>query len=169
MKTLSMDDFDNLYRQYGPMVLRRCRFILKDEEKAVDAMQDVFVRIIEHKDKMTEVCSSLFYTTATRVCLNKIRSDKLRSGPQFDLIAETIEDTASSMQEETVNTNLLLETIFSERDSKDREIATLHYVDGYTLEETAVMVNMSVSGIRKRLGKLKKEAGEKYAVSNENC
>jgi RNA polymerase sigma-70 factor (ECF subfamily) len=38
MKTLSMDDFDNLYRQYGPMVLRRCRFILKNEEKALDAM-----------------------------------------------------------------------------------------------------------------------------------
>ena len=34
MKTLSMNDFDELYRQFGPMVLRRCRFLLKDEEKA---------------------------------------------------------------------------------------------------------------------------------------
>ena len=85
MKTLSMDDFDNLYRQYGPMVLRRCRFILKNEDKALDAMQDVFVRLIERKEKISNVCSSLLYTMATNVCLNKIRSDKLRNGPEFKM------------------------------------------------------------------------------------
>ena len=93
MKTLSMDDFENLYRQYGPMVLRRCRFILKNEEKALDAMQDTFVRLIERKEKITNVCSSLLYTMATNVCLNKIRSDKLRAGPEFDVIAEIIDPT----------------------------------------------------------------------------
>ena len=76
MKTVSMDDFDSLYRTFGPMVLRRCRFLLKDEEKALDAMQDVFVRIIERKSRLQSVCASLFYVTATRVCLNKIRADK---------------------------------------------------------------------------------------------
>ena len=35
MKTLSFNDFDSLYRQYGPMVLRRCRALLKNEEKAL--------------------------------------------------------------------------------------------------------------------------------------
>ena len=30
--------FGQLYQKFGPMVLRRCRFILKDEEKALDAM-----------------------------------------------------------------------------------------------------------------------------------
>ena len=52
MKTVSMDDFDSLYRTFGPMVLRRCRFLLKDEEKALDAMQDVFVReVFEHLNR----------------------------------------------------------------------------------------------------------------------
>ena len=137
MKTLSMDDFENLYRQYGPMVLRRCRFILKNEEKALDAMQDTFVRLIERKEKITNVCSSLLYTMATNVCLNKIRSDKLRAGPEFDVIAEIIEDTASAEGTEQIETSILLDCIFSERDTKDRQIAILHYVDGYTLEETS--------------------------------
>lgn len=155
---ISNQDFDNLYRQYGPMVLRRCRFLLKDEDKALDAMQDVFMRLFERKHLLSEVCSSLFFTTATRVCLNKIRSDKYRSGPQFDLIAATIEDNTSSMQEEKINISMLLDYIFSDRDSKDKEIAILHYVDGYTLEETAERMKMSVSGIRKRLASLKKHA-----------
>ena len=161
MKTLSMDDFDNLYRQYGPMVLRRCRFILKNEDKALDAMQDVFVRLIERKEKISNVCSSLLYTMATNVCLNKIRSDKLRNGHEFDVIAEIVEDSASAEGTEKIETSILLDCIFSDRDTKDRQIAILHYVDGYTLEETSKKMKMSVSGIRKRLEKLKEYATAK--------
>ena len=161
MKTLSMDDFDNLYRQYGPMVLRRCRFILKNEEKALDAMQDVFVRLIERKEKINNVCSSLLYTMATNICLNKIRSDKLRNGPEFDVIAEIVEDSKSAEGTEKIETSILLDCIFSDRDNKDRQIAILHYVDGYTLEETSQKMKMSVSGIRKRLDKLKDYATAK--------
>lgn len=164
-KTLSMEDFDSLYRQYGPMVLRRCRYLLKNEEKALDAMQDVFVRLIERKEKISNVCSSLLFTMATNVCLNKLRADKLRSGPEFDVIAEMVEDINSSTGEQEIETTLLLECIFSERDSKDRQIAILHYVDGYTLEETASLTGMSVSGVRKRLNKLKEYAGGKYGYS----
>lgn len=155
---ISKEEFERIYRQYGPMVLRRCRFILKDEEKALDAMQDVFTRLLEHKDLLTEVCSSFFYTAATRVCLNTIRSDKYRSGPEFEVIAATVEDNMAAMQEEVTNVSLLLDCIFSQRDSKDKEIAILHYVDGYTLEETAKQMKMSVSGIRKRIAMLKKES-----------
>ena len=155
-----MEDFDSLYRKFGPMVLRRCRFLLKNEEKALDAMQDVFVRLIERKERITDVCSSLLYTMATNVCLNKIRSDKLRSGPEFEVIAEIVEDSTTSLTEQKIETSILLDCIFSERDSKDRQIAILHYVDGYTLEETAEITKMSVSGIRKRLNKLREYAGD---------
>lgn len=137
------------------MVLRRCRALLKDEEKALDAMQDVFVRIIESECKIKEVCSSLFYVTATRICLNKIRSDKLRSGPDFDLISETIADDFSETEREKIEAGMILENIFAGRDKKDSLIAVLHFVDGLTLEETAEQVGMSVSGVRKRISELK--------------
>ena len=155
---VTLESFDDLYREYGPMVLRRCRFLLKDEEKAVDAMQDVFVRIIEYRTKLSSVCSSLFYTTASHVCLNKIRGDNIRRGPAFDDLAEVIGDNASEMMEDVVDSKLLLETIFDGTKDKTREMAELHYVDGYTLEETAQKMHMSVSGVRKRLAVLKEKA-----------
>ncbi len=159
MKTVTMNDFDSLYRQYGPMVLRRCKFLLKDEDKAVDAMQDVFVRIIERREKITSLCSSFFYTVATRVCLNRIRSDKLRSGPDFEAVSMTIEDNASQLDEEKVDAGMILDCIFSDmKDEKSRQIAVLHFVDGYTLQETAAAMKMSVSGVRKRLDGLKAKA-----------
>lgn len=161
---LSSTDFDSLYRQFGPMVLRRCRFLLKDEEKAVDAMQDTFVRVLENKGRVTEVCSSYFFTIATRICLNKIRSDKYRMAASIEGLEGIIQDNASSMQEEITNVSMYLDFIFSGRDEKDREIAVLHYVDGYTIEETAKKTGMSVSGIKKRLTNLKKYAGEKHGI-----
>lgn len=160
MKTLTNRDFDEVYRKYAPMVLRRCRAILKDEEKALDAMQDVFMRILDSKCKINEVCSSLFYVTATRVCLNKIRSDKLRSGPDFDVISETVADSFSEAERDKIEAGIILEKIFSGRDKKDALIATLHFVDGLTLEETAGQVGMSVSGVRKRISELKKYSSQ---------
>ena len=158
MKTLTNSDFSEIYQKFAPMVLRRCRAILKDEDKALDAMQDVFLRIMESKCKIKELCASLFYVTATRVCLNKIRSEKLRSGPDFEVISQMIADDFSEIEREKIEAEMILENIFSTRDSKDALIATLHYVDGLTLEETAEQVGMSVSGVRKRLSELKKHS-----------
>lgn len=149
-------DFSELYQKYGPMVLRRCRVILKDEEKALDAMQDVFLRILESKDKIKNACASLFYVTATRVCLNKIKSDKLRSGPDFEKVAQFMAADFSETEKEKIDAALAIEKIFEKRDHKDSLIATLHFVDGLTLEETAEEIGMSVSGVRKRIRELQK-------------
>lgn len=149
-------DFSELYQKYGPMVLRRCRAILKDEEKALDAMQDVFLRILESKDKIKNACASLFYVTATRVCLNKIKSDKLRSGPDFEKVAQFMADDFSETEKEKIDAALAIEKIFEKLDHKDSLIATLHFVDGLTLEETAEEIGMSVSGVRKRIRELQK-------------
>src|SRR6185295_191416 len=59
-------DIASLSRQYGPMVLRRCRQLLRDEDDALDATQDVFVRVIESRRALdARYPSSLLYRIAT--------------------------------------------------------------------------------------------------------
>ena len=161
MKTtefISIDNFTELYNKYGPMVLRRCRYLLKDEEKALDAMQDVFVRMIERRERMSGVCSSLFYTVATTVCLNRIRSDRVRYAPQIEDLLAGIADNRTANHEEVTNAGMILDNIFLDTKEDTRYMAVLHYVDGLTLEETAAELHMSVSGVRKRLSSLRKKA-----------
>ena len=68
-------DIDSLYRSHGPMVLRRCRRLLREEAKAVDAMHDVFVEILRRKDSLdARSPAGLLLTTATHVCLNRLRT-----------------------------------------------------------------------------------------------
>jgi RNA polymerase sigma-70 factor (ECF subfamily) len=72
-------DVEALYRKYGPMVLRRCRQLLKDEDKALDAMQETFVRLLRNRERLqASGPSSLLYRIATNVCLNLLRSERRR-------------------------------------------------------------------------------------------
>ena len=67
-------DVEAVSRRYGPMVLRRCRQLLHNEDEAIDASQDVFVRLIENQGRLHgSHPSSLLYRIATNVCLNRIR------------------------------------------------------------------------------------------------
>ncbi len=152
-------DIEDFYRKYGPMVLRRCRSILKEEEASLDAMQDVFVKILKkEKDLNSDSPSSLLYITATNVCLNILRSRKRNPEIIDNAILEIIAGTDEP--EERIINRLFLDKLFSSEKISTRTIAMLHYIDGFTLEETAEQVGMSVSGIRKRLRILRKKGLE---------
>ncbi|TFH06047.1 MAG: sigma-70 family RNA polymerase sigma factor [Spirochaetales bacterium] len=152
-------DVEAYYRKYGPMVLRRCRYMLRDEEQASDAMQDVFIEVLRREaDLVHHAPSSLLYTIATNVCLNRIRRTRRRSETADDDILQTI--TGDEGPEEKALTAHFLDRVFSREPESSRTIAMLHYVDGFTLEETATQVRMSVSGVRKRLRALRKRGQE---------
>ncbi len=142
-------DVEQFYRKYGPMVFRRCKSLLNDEDRAHDAMQEVFVKVLRKADSLNDRApSSLLYTIATNVCLNELRKVN-RLVDSGNEIIETVAGTES--HERIVLTNHFLEQLFSLEKESTRTMAVLHYVEGYTLEETARVMNMSVSGVRKRL------------------
>ncbi len=156
-------DTHSYYRTYGPMVLRRCRRILGDEEKAVDAMQDTFVQLLRYKDSLEgEAPSSLLYRMATNVCLNKIRSSKRRPETPSDELVSRI--AGLSETESRVGARELLTRLFAKHRESTRTIAVLHLLDGMTLEEVASEVGMSVSGVRKRLRPLRAQLQELEGV-----
>ena len=137
------------------MVLRRCRQLLKDEERSLDAMQDVFVKVLDKKSSITATYpSSLLYTIATNHCLNVIRKEK-RINSDNEILDRIV--STEVVEDQAIN-RLFLDQLFSEQKPSTRTIAVLHYMDGLTLEETAEMSGMSVSGVRRRLRKLR-EAG----------
>ena len=147
-------DVENYYRKHGPMVLRRCRKLLSDEEAAVDAMQDTFVQLIRYSDKLkNEAPSSLLYRMATNVCLNKIRMAVRKKEDMGDNLLDKI--AASKEPEKQSFAANILNRLFARERTSTRTIAVLHLLDGLTLEEVAQEVGMSVSGVRKRLRPLR--------------
>lgn len=152
-------DVEDYYRRYGPQVLRRCRFLLRDQEKAVDAMHDVFVELLKRQHQLEDrTPSSLLHQIATHVCLNRLRGERRRPEDAEDERVLRIA-SAEDVEERTLAQRALA-VLFGQSPASSRDIAVLHFVDGMTLEQTAREVGLSVSGVRKRLRSLSAALGE---------
>lgn len=133
--------------------------MLGDEQQAVDAMQDVFVRILRRQEHLDERgCSSLLYTTATNVCLNKLRTRRRKpEDPDLESLGRI---AAAGHDVDRAEARSILGRLLRNEPESTATIAVLHLRDGLTLEETAKSVGLSVSGVRKRLRKLKAALAE---------
>jgi RNA polymerase sigma-70 factor (ECF subfamily) len=138
-----------LYERYGPMVLRRCRKLLRDENHAVDAMHDVFVQVLKHQHRLTpDAGASLLFRLATNVCLNRLRGARRKPEDADDELVLSIAydlDLEARAQARSV-----LAKLFADEPESTATIAVLHFLDGMTWEQVASDVGMSVSGVRKR-------------------
>jgi len=147
-------DLESLWNRYGPLVLRRCRQLLRDEQEALDVCQDVFVQLLRRREVLEiRFPSSLIYRIATNLCLNRIRDRRhwpdLVEDEQLARIAR-LDDPVPA-----VHARSILGRLFARHEESTRVMATLHFVDGLTLEAVAKEVGMSVSGVRKRLRALR--------------
>ena len=149
-------DTNTYYCTYGPMVLRRCRRLLGDDQAARDAMHDVFVQVLTHGDALADQApSALLFRIATNVCLNRIRTRR-RKPEDGDptLLVEIAEHTDPAARSAARSA---LDALFRHEPDDTALIAVLHLHDRMTLEEVAAEVGMSVSGVRKRLAKLRQK------------
>ncbi len=156
-------DVEAFYRKYGLLVLSRCRDLLRDDAAAEDAMQDVFVQLVRHQRRLHDTApSSLLLRISTNVCLNRIRSGKRH--PE-DLDSGLLERIAAAPDVEAQGAAALyLRKIFAGQQESTKVMAVLHLRDGWTLEEVAEEMGMSVSGVRKRLRGLRAWVAELEGV-----
>lgn len=157
-------DPETWFRQYGPMVLRRCRQMLGDPDAAADATQEVFLKVLQGQGQLqADYPSSLLWRMATNHCLNVLR-DRKRHGENGDGEALLERIAAAQDLEAEQGHRSVLSKLFGRHPESSRTIAVLHLVDHMTLEEVATEVGMSVSGVRKRLRSLRETLAELEAI-----
>lgn len=157
-------DIEAHYVRYGPMVLRRCRGILKDEQSAYDAMHEVFLKIILNQNNLTLAHpSALLYRIATNVCLNRIRDERKYETRKYLDILYNI--SFFENQEEETSARILLDYIIKQEKEPTRNIAVMYFINGMTLKEIAETMKLSVSGVHKHLEKLRRKVREKGETS----
>jgi len=116
-------------------------------------MHDVFVSILTRADELSDQApSSLLFRIATNVCLNRIRTRKRRPEDGDELLVEIAERTDPAAR---TAARAMLDRLFHTEPDDTALIAVLHLHDKMTLQEVAAEVGMSVSGVRKRLDKLR--------------
>jgi RNA polymerase sigma-70 factor, ECF subfamily len=148
-------DVKGIYLKYGPMVFRRCLDVLRQPEEAHDAAQDVFVKYLcDPARRRIRYPSAYLYRCATNHSLNLLRRRSFV--PAAGDLAARI--AASDDFEEAVAARSFLDALFGREPVSTRLIAYLRWVDDMDLKEIAAVSGLSVSGVRRRLSRLRDKA-----------
>jgi RNA polymerase sigma-70 factor (ECF subfamily) len=146
-----------LFERYGAMVYRRCVAILAREDLARDAVQEVFLRVIERRQQFRGESSpsTWLYTVATLHCLQQLRN---RAGHRVKL--QQLADEPQVAGRGSLDDKLVLMRLLNDEPEDVRLMVYLHYVDGMTLEEVAEAVGCSRKTVSKRVNEFLASARE---------
>ena len=137
-----------LYEKHAAAVYGRCRYLLKDDAEAKDALQDVFVKALRALSDFRAAASpsTWMLRIATHHCLNLLRARKALWREQLrTLHAERRMETEPPDRREMVRAAL------SAAPEEAQEVAVLYFVDELTQAEIAQELGRSLPTVRKRL------------------
>ncbi len=146
MPRVDMTRLETAYDRYADMLYRLALSHLQHTNDAMDAVQDVFVKYAEHhvlwhSDEHERAW--LIRTTINR-CHDLYRKQKIRLHQPLDKITDlpAPDDTASGVLEAV---HALPETF--------RDVVVLHYLEGYSIQDVAKILSLSVSAVKMRLSR----------------
>lgn len=151
-------ELEALYRQYGPLVKRRARSLLGDDLDAQDALQEVFVRVINAMGEFRRQSqpSTWLYRITTNLCLNRLRDGRRRR----DHLTRLGEDVARAPLSSGLSpeSRATLQRVLGALPEELGEIATYYYVDEMDQAEIAHILGVSRRTIGYRLDRFRAEA-----------
>ncbi len=159
--TGNLNAFEELVRKYDRRIYRVTLAITQNKEDAEDAMQDAFLKALEHLEQFTG--SAKFSTWLTRIAVNEALQ-RLRKRGRFDsleepievgdsLVPQQIEDWRPSPEQDYAREELrdLLERAIASLPAIYRTVFVLRDVENMSNEDTAAALDLSVAAVKSRL------------------
>ncbi|OGQ85045.1 MAG: hypothetical protein A2289_16810 [Deltaproteobacteria bacterium RIFOXYA12_FULL_58_15] len=149
---------ERLYREYGPTVYRRACNILRSEDDAREAMQDVFVTALTKGNTFqgTSTVMTWLYSVTTHLCLNRIRYGKRRAELMQGFDPESW--TTATPHPELVQT---IHSVLMSVPEKLAEVAVYYYLDDMTHDEIAKIMGCSRRKVGYLLDKFREQVTKK--------
>ncbi len=143
------------YEKYADMLYRLALSHLKNPEDAEDTVQEVFVKYMHHFAILTDEEHErawLIRTTVNR-CYDLLRYNSRRNHEALD---ELTEEIAAEENEQHIEIFQILEKL----PVKNKTVIVLHYLEGFSVEEIARMLRISVSAVKMRLSRGREQMKE---------
>jgi RNA polymerase sigma-70 factor (ECF subfamily) len=137
-----------LFERHGAMVYRRCRQLMGSDDAAKDAVQEVFLRVVQRRAQFRGDASPVtwLYAIATLHCLQQLRNQR-RRGERAAVEAEEPEPSLAP----TLDERLSVEAVLALEDEQVRAMVVLRYVDQLELEEIAQALGCSRKTVTRKL------------------
>ncbi len=154
VKKATKQQFLEAYNQYGDAIFRYCFYKTSNREKALDLMQDTFVKTWEYivAGKKIDNLKAFLYKSATNLIIDWFRKKKMLSldelsesgfDPSFDRTDRMINQLDGEIALEAVN---LIEPIY-------RDVIVMRYVEELSIKEIADILEEKENNISVRLNR----------------
>ncbi|MEN8194669.1 MAG: RNA polymerase sigma factor [Bacteroidota bacterium] len=144
-----------LYERYSKDIFKYSFSILKDEDEAKDAVQEVFVKYVENESSFKRNCSyKTWLLVLTRnYCYNKIKSKGFNNTSLetqiFNKTYETDYDTHISIREALMKLS-----------AEDNELIYLREYESYSYKEIAEITEQSFENVKIKIFRARKKLRE---------
>lgn len=154
--------FGVLVDRYEDAFMRKARSILYSKEDAEEVVQDCFTRIYLYADRFKEqegaTFSSWAYTILTRLAFTRYQKAKKDRGATLALdpeLYERIRDPEEFVEDLSIRSEVL--GALSRLPEAAARILRLQFIEGKTQEEIAEAEGLTVSAVKTRVHRAKKE------------
>lgn len=152
MPPLDGASFEACYRRAFPLVLAKCRRMLRGHADARDVTQEVFVRLWKHRELVHDhqALTAWLYQTSTRIVIDRARQRALTQESLHHL--QTVVFAEGVDSEEQFSTRQRLRVV-SEFPARELEAAILSRFDRLTQPEIAEVMGVAERTVRRLLNR----------------
>lgn len=143
------EQFEDIYNKYSSMLYRLALTHLLSKEDAEDAVHDVFIKYMNSNPHFfnEEHEKAWFVRVTVNQCHDAARRRLIRTHSPLEEASEIASEIGASEVTEAV---LQLEEIY-------KTPVVLHYYEGYSVEECARILRISVSAVKMRLARAREK------------
>ncbi len=153
--------FDILYKRYSGKVFGKCLSILKSENEAEDAMQEIFMKILLNLSKFSgrSKFSTWLYSITYNYCIDSIRRRKKDKSVLVDDMSSEHDSADDDIEDRFImETNVKrLKVILEELPAADKAILLMKYQDDFSIREISGMLDKSESAVKMKIKRAKQK------------
>lgn len=152
--------FNLLYDRYTDKVYAKCMSMLRDQELAEDATQEIFVKILLSLSKFSRKSkfSTWLYSITYNYCIDQIRKEKKENFVQvndFSRIDKVDEDMYDS---EIKETNVFsLKEVMDKMNAEDKCILLMKYQDELSIKDICNILDKTESAVKMKILRAKEK------------
>ena len=147
-----------LYRRYGPALLRKAERMLQSRDEAQDLVHSLFLDLLARPPagaaKGPEIDLAYLYRAITNRCLNHLR-DRRNQGRLLASHDEAVRGIARTRVDDRVVDRQLLASLSGRIDDAAWEVLVYRFVDDLTEDEIAALTGTSRRTVTRQLRRIR--------------
>ena len=164
-----MKAFESLYRKYERQAYRTALAIMGNSQTAEEVLQDCFLRAYKHLHQLNgePSISPWLHRVAVNLCYSRLRRDYLSrlTVPLESLSGRLFPSLDPSPEESTQHSEVsaALQRGIAALDVKHRSVVILYYLQEFSLEEVAYILDCPVGTVKSRLHYARQELSKQLS------